>query len=56
MVEIVAFLIYDPANNAVIDRHTDERTEDLGEEDGSRRNMHVVAKLTGKLAQGTEVA
>jgi hypothetical protein len=37
--------IQDPSHCTIIDWHADERSKDLGEEDGAWRNVHIVAEL-----------
>ena len=41
--DIVALGLEHPLYDAVVDRHADELAEDLAEEDGPRRDVHVVA-------------
>lgn len=43
--EVVALGVDDPADDAVVDGDADEGAEDLGEEDGAGRDVHVVADL-----------
>lgn len=41
----LAFCIENPSDNAVVDRDSDERAEDLGEKDGPRWYMHIMAQF-----------
>jgi hypothetical protein len=40
--EVLGFGVEDPSYAAVVDRHADKRAKYLGEEDCSRRDVHVV--------------